>query len=131
MQTHIQWLIPTGALWLFAIADVVGGIAIGLVTASFAYVLWRIAQRRPFHHTSQVAALVAGCAIAFGSLISQGLAGLARMMTADELGAALGGVTQVGFLFEPLPIVVGFGVLALAYVFRTGERLQRDTEGLV
>ena len=51
--------------------------------------------------------------------------------TPNPAGLPIGGVTQVGFLFEPLPIVVGFGVLALAYVFRTGERLQRDTEGLV
>lgn len=123
--------LPASALWAFAISDVIGGIAIGLITASFAYVLWRVAQRRPFHRTTHVAALVAGCAIAFGSLLSQGIGGLGRMIAADELGPSLGGVTEIGFLFEPLPIVVGFGVLALAYVFRAGERLQRDTEGLV
>ncbi|WP_166868624.1 hypothetical protein [Salinibacterium sp. ZJ70] len=123
--------LPAGALWAFAISDVVGGIAIGLVTACFAYVLWRVAQRHPFHRTTQAAALVAGCAIAFGSLISQGVGGLGRMMAADELNPSLGGVAEVGFLFQPLPIVVGFGVLALAYVFQAGERLQRDTEGLI
>lgn len=123
--------LSAGPIWLFAISDLIGALAIALVTVSFAYVLWRIAQRRPFHRTVQVAALVAGCAIALGSLLAQGLGGLAKMMAATELGPSLGDVAEVGFLFAPLPIIVGFGVLALAYVFQAGERLQRDTDGLV
>ena len=120
-----------GPLWALATADVVAGIALGLVTASFAYVLSRVVGGKPFHRSMRAAALIAGSAIVFGSLVAQGVRGLGTMMAATELSDALGGVAEPAFLFEPLPIVVGFGVLALAYVFQTGTRLQRETEGLV
>lgn len=123
--------LSAGAVWLLATGDAVAALMIGTVTASFGYVLWRVAQRRPFHRTVQVAVLITGCAVAFGSLISQGLGGLGQMMAADEVNPAINGVALVGFEFAPLPIIVGFGILALAYVFRAGAGLQRDTDGLV
>jgi len=123
--------LSTGTVWALAGGDFFLALTIGCVTFCFAYVLWRVAQRRPFHRTTQVAALVAGCAIALGSILSQGIGGLGQMMAASDLSAALGDVTSPGFLFAPLPIVLGFAIMALAYVFRAGERLQRDTEGLV
>lgn len=119
--------LPTLPLWLLSISEMIGALAIGLVTVCFAFVLARVAQRKPFHRSMRSAALVAGCAIAFGSLLSQGLGGLARMMVAFEVREP----AEPAFLFEPLPILVGFAVLALAYVFQAGNRLQKDTEGLV
>lgn len=53
------------------------------------------------------------------------------MMAADELNDALGGIAVPGFSFAPIPIIAGFGILTLAYVFRAGSRLQHETEGLV
>lgn len=123
--------LSAGPLWALAAADIVAAVATGCVAASFAFVLYRIVQRRPFHRSTQTSAIVAGCAIAFGSLLSQGLGGLGQMMAADELNDELGGIAVAGFEFQPLLPIVGFGILALAYVFRAGERLQRDTEGLV
>ena len=123
--------LSAGPLWLLAAGDMTLGLVIGCVTASFAHVLYRVAQRKPFHSTMQVAVLVAGVAIAVGGLLHQGFTGLGTMMAADELNDSLGGVAEVGFLFNPLIPLVGFGILALAYVFRAGERIQRETEGLV
>lgn len=120
-----------GALWLLTLGDLITALTIALVTASLGNVLWRIAQRRPFHRTVQIAALVAGCAVAIGSLLAQGLGGLGRMIAATELEDALGGLAVPAFEFQPLLPILGFGILALAYVARAGERLQRDTEGLV
>lgn len=120
-----------GAVWALAGGDALAALTVGVVTASFGYVLWRVAQRRPFHRSMQTAILVTGSAVAFGSLLSQGLGGLGQMMAATDLGDGLGGVALVQFEFVPLPIVVGFGIMALAFVFRAGAQLQRDTEGLV
>ncbi|WP_307483122.1 hypothetical protein [Microbacterium trichothecenolyticum] len=127
---HTSGLSPE-AVWLLASGDLVGALTLGAVTMSFCVVLWRVVQHQPFHRHMYTAALVAGCSIALGSLLSQGLGGLGQLMAAAELSDALGGVARPGFLFTPLPVVAGLGVLALAYVFRAGNRLQRDTEGLV
>lgn len=120
-----------GAVWALAGGDAVGALTVGVVTASFGYVLWRVAQRRPFHRSMQAAILVTGSTVALGSLLSQGLGGLGQMMAATDLGSGLGGVALVQFEFAPLPIVVGFAIMALAFVFRAGMRLERETEGLV
>lgn len=123
--------LSAGAVWLIAGAEMFTALTIGLVTASFSYALWRIVSGQPFHRTMRVAAIVAGCSIVFGTLLSQGLGGLGQMMAATELEDALGGAAVAGFEISPLPIVVGFGILALSYVFHAGTRMQRDTEGLI
>lgn len=126
MQVTFETL-PAGPLWLLSLSDIVGAIALGLVTASFAYVLSRIIGGKPFHRSMQSAAVLAGCAIMFGNLLTQALRGFGQMTIAMDLGAP----AEPAFTFEPLPIIVGAAVLALAYVFEAGQRLQRDTEGLV
>ena len=57
--------------------------------------------------------------------------GFGQMQAATELNPAFDDQLIVGFSFDPLPWLVGFGVMALAVVFQAGTRLQRDTEGLV
>lgn len=123
--------LSAGTLWLLAGGDFCSALTIALVTFGFGVVLWRVVQRQPFHRQTYFATITAGSAIALGSLLSQGLGGLGQLAAATELSAALGGVTVPGFLFSPVPVVAGFGILALAYVFRAGARLQHDTEGLV
>lgn len=120
-----------GATWVLAAGDLIDALVIGVVTLCFAATLWGVAQRRPFHRSLPAAAIAAGSALGIGSLLAQGLGGIGRMMAADDLSGSLGGVVEPGFLFTPVPVVVGLGLIALAYVFRAGARLQRDTEGLV
>lgn len=124
--------LSAGPLWLLAIADILLALTIACVTASLAYVLVRVLQRKLFHRTMQTAALVAGGAIAIGSMLHQGARGFGQAFAADELNDALGGVATPGFEIEMIfPALVGLGIVALAYVFRVGNRLQRETEGLV
>lgn len=120
-----------GTAWLLAAGDLINALVISVVTLCFAATLWGVAQRRPFHRSLPAAAIAAGSALGIGSLLAQGLGGIGRMMAAGELSAPLGGVVEPGFLFTPVPVVVGLGLIALAYVFRAGARLQRETEGLV
>jgi hypothetical protein len=99
----------------------------GSVALFFLLLMWR----RPFHRALIVATQVAGAALLLGGVLSAGLAGLGRMMAADELNAIADDVFVVGFEFEPAWILAGLAVLALSFVFSYGTRLQRDTEGLV
>jgi hypothetical protein len=101
--------------------------AVGVVIALF---LWRLAQGRPFHRSLFAASLVAGLAMSIGGLISAFAAGFGAMQLAMALDPD-GEVFVPGFSFDPTLMFAGLVVLALAYVFRAGTRLQRDTEGLV
>ena len=53
----------------------------------------------------------------------------AATLTATELNETTPHAFVVGFSFDWTPILVGFAVMALGFVFRAGARLQRDTEG--
>ncbi|MBL5973850.1 MAG: hypothetical protein D3X82_08825 [Candidatus Leucobacter sulfamidivorax] len=124
--------LSAGPLWLLAIADILLALTIGIVTASITFVLVRVLQRKLFHRTMQTALVAAGGTIAIGSLLHQGARGFGQAFAADELNPALGGVATPGFEISMIfPVLVGLGIVALAYVFRAGNRLQRETEGLV
>lgn len=102
-------------------------LTVSAVVLFFLLLMWR----RPFHRALISATQVAGAALLIGGILSAGLGGLGRMMAADELNPAAGGVFVIGFSFDPAWMLVGVGVLALSVVFTYGTRLQRDTEGLV
>ncbi|KTS05842.1 MULTISPECIES: hypothetical protein [Microbacterium] len=102
-------------------------LTVSAVVLFFLLLMWR----RPFHRALITATQVAGAALLIGGILSAGLGGLGRMMAADELNPAAGGVFVIGFSFDPAWMLVGLGVLALSVVFTYGTRLQRDTEGLV
>jgi hypothetical protein len=102
-------------------------LTVSAVVLFFLLLMWR----RPFHRALITATRVAGAALLIGGILSAGLGGLGRMMAADELNPAAGGVFVIGFSFDPAWMLVGLGVLALSVVFTYGTRLQRDTEGLV
>lgn len=119
-----------GTVWMLAGADIVQAVTIAAVLVGSGLVLERILRGKPFHRIVQPAVLLAACGLAFGSLLTQGVRGLGQMMAASELDDAVPGLVT-GFTFDILPVVAGFGLLALAYVIAAGMRLQRDTEGLV
>jgi hypothetical protein len=118
-----QALLATGTgLGFLTSAAVLGGVA---------YLIATIARGKPFARPLPVLALIAGATLAIGSLLAQGLTVLGQMSAADELNPVAGDVFVVGGDFNPSLIFVGIVVMALAFVFRAGRRLQRDTEGLV
>jgi hypothetical protein len=105
---------------------------VGLVAAAIAVTIVRIAQGRPFQRSLYRLGLAAGGTLALGGLAVEGLGGGGRMVLANELNTRLGDERfVVGFTFDPTPIGIGFVIIALATVVLFGERLQRDTEGLV
>lgn len=110
------------------LATLVGAIVAGAT----AFALRAIARGDAFHRAMPGLMVAVGSALAIGMLSASALGGLGRMMAADELNGAAGTEElMVGFTFDPMPVFVGVAVLGLAFVFRAGARLQRETAGLV
>ncbi|MHA6693381.1 hypothetical protein [Homoserinimonas sp. A520] len=111
------------------------GVAVGLVASlavslAIAYFCWSLLRARPFRRSLTVAAIIAGTALSVGGLLGQAAIGFGTMQAALDVDPA-GAVFEAGFWFDPAPLLGGFAILALGIAFQLGERLQRDTEGLV
>lgn len=119
-----------GPAALIAAGSVLGGLIAITVGIAIAIFLWRLAQGRPFHRSLYATTLLAGGAMALGGLLAAFLSGFGAMQLAFELDPA-GEVIVPGFTFDPSIMATGSVVVALAFAFRAGTRLQRDTEGLV
>lgn len=123
--------VPRG---LFASAAVLLGITALIVGLALAWLVLAAASGRPFGPALFRFSLVAGLTLVLGPLLATALSGFASMQAAIELGDAVDGILLVGFGVTSwgfaIPIV-GLGVVALAFLFRRMEALQRDMAGLV
>lgn len=124
--------LSAGAVGLTLAGSGITGIVSAIVAGVIAFALRRIAAGDPFQRSMHRATLLAGVALTSGLLLGAGLSGFARMVVADELNSQLGAERFVlGFELDLTPVLIGVVVLALSSLFRIGERLQRDTAGLV
>ncbi len=122
--------VSAGARALLATGDILGAIVGAVISIALATLLWRLAQGRPFHRSLFGAALLAGSTMTFGGLFAILARGFGAMQVAVEVDPA-GDVFTPGFEFDPAILSAGAAVLVLAFVFHAGNRLQRETEGLV
>ena len=120
-----------GTRSLLAIGEGFGVVVAVVVSGAIGWLLFAISRGRPFAQPLYALTLVAGATLSLGSVLGQGLSGFGKMNAAVELNAVTDDLFLIGFAFDPAPLVIGFAIMALAFVFRTGTRLQRDTEGLV
>lgn len=121
-----------GAVALLLVERALAGIIVALVAGAIGYTLMRIARGEAFHRSLFAVTVTVGAVLSIGTILVVGLGGLGRMMAGFELNELVGGERFVpGFSADFTPVLVGFAVLGLAYVFRIGERLQHDTAGLV
>lgn len=97
---------------------------IGIAVVTF---LVMTARGTPFHRLLYPVVLTTGLVMSLGGMIASGLEGFGRMIAGGELGDPY----YSGFEVNIGPWAFGFVVLAAAYVIRAGQRLQRETEGLV
>jgi hypothetical protein len=116
---------------LLAIGEGVGVLVAAIVSAVIAWALIAISRGRPFARPLWKLSVIAGATLSIGSLLGQGLAGFGSMNAAVELNAVSDELFGVGFALDLAPIAIGFVIMALAFVFRAGAHLQRETEGLV
>lgn len=122
LSTFARVMLSTGA--------VVGVITSLAVSLAVTYFCWSLLRARPFRRSVTVTALVAGIALLFGGLLSQAATGFGTMQAASDIDPAHA-VFDMAFWFDPAPLFGGFAIMALGVAFQLGERLQRDTEGLV
>ncbi|MDW4573652.1 hypothetical protein R8Z57_12800 [Microbacterium sp. M3] len=123
-----------GTRALFAVAAVLLGVTALAVGVALAWLLVATASGRPFRPALYRFSLVAGLALVLGPLLATALSGLASMQAAFDLDDAVGGILLPGFGVTSWGLtipIVGLAVIALAYLLRRMEGLQRDTEGLV
>jgi len=126
--------LTTGPRALFAGSAVLLAVTALIVGLALAWLVFATAGGRPFRTALYRFSLGAGVALVLGPLLATALSGFASMQAAVELNDAVGGILLVGFGVSSwgftIP-VVGLGVVALAYLLRRMEALQRDTELLV
>ncbi|MET0955455.1 MAG: hypothetical protein ABWY68_05850 [Cryobacterium sp.] len=103
-----------------------------LVSATVVYFCWTVLRRRPF--TRPVFWLVAlvGYALIVGTILGQGFGGIGRMIAAGELNRdPVEGFWPMATLVDLAPAGTGLVLLVAAGAISLGQRLQRDTDGLI
>ena len=103
-----------------------------LVSATIAYFCWSLLRRRPFSRPVFWLVAWVGYALVLGTILGQGFGGLGRMMAASELNQIpIDGFWPAAALIDPSPAIAGLVLLVAAAAIHLGQRLQRDTEGLI
>lgn len=103
-----------------------------LVSATVAYFCWSVLRRRPFNRPVFALVALVGYALILGTIVGQGFGGLGRMIAAGELNAdPASGFWPLAALVDLGPAGTGLVLLVAAGSIRLGQRLQRDTDGLI
>lgn len=122
--------LSTGVRILFAVGAGIGSLVFVALALSVAYLCWRLHRGNPFGTSVTRTFWFAAGALTIGSLLSQGMLGFSTWLALDELR-----LDPVQFPlemhFDLVPVIAGFTLLLVASAFQFGERMQRDTEGLV
>ncbi|WP_151199593.1 hypothetical protein [Cryobacterium sp. LW097] len=103
-----------------------------LVSATVFYFCWSVLRRRPFNRPVFWLVALVGYALLLGTVLGQGFGGLGRMIAAGELnGDAPDGFWPQATLVDLAPAGTGLVLLVAAAAISLGQRLQRETDGLV
>ncbi|QYF72807.1 hypothetical protein [Cryobacterium sp. PAMC25264] len=103
-----------------------------LVSATVAYFCWGVLRRRPFSRPVFALVALVGYALLLGTILGQGFGGLGRMIAAGELnGAGVEGFWPLATVVDLGPAGTGLVLLVAAGAISIGQRMQRDTDGLI
>jgi len=112
-----------------SIATVLTKVALASVIAVMA---WRILRGSPFRRSVALAVTIGGAVLLIGGILAEVSPALGNALAATELnGSGRFGFWPLAGRFDPTTIVIGVVLLLVGLAFEYGERLQRDTEGLV
>jgi hypothetical protein len=98
---------------------------------TIALLAWRMLRRRPFRRSLSLSVSLAGLILVIGGLLSQGATAIAGSATALQLNGGGEGRWPIAGRFDPTWIVFGIVLVLVGLAFEYGERLQRETDGLV
>ena len=117
---------------LVAAATLVDVLTRGAIASLVAILSWRLLRGAVFARSLSLVAVFAGGALLIGGVLTQGFGSLAAMMTAADLNGPGGrGFWPLAGRLDFTTIITGLILLLVGLAFEYGERLQRDTEGLV
>ena len=107
------------------LAHTVLAIALGLIS-------WRVLRPRMFRRSLSIQFTLVGALVFLGGVLWQVGAMFADGLAAVALnGSDLHGFWPLAGRLDPTYIVVGFAFVTIGLAFEYGERLQKETEGLV
>lgn len=111
-------------------AVLVASLTVAVVALAIGRLAWQVRRETTFVRQTTVAVTAAGAALIVGPLIAQLLAHIGRQLVIQNGSDAT--FEFAWFLLPDLSLsTVGIALLIIAGVLRHGERLQRDTDGLV
>lgn len=122
--------LPVASLWSLVIQQVVFAVAVVCVVVCLVWLAWNVSRNIVFSRRNTVLVVTAG----FTGLLGYFAVPFFGNMAANGAFAVLSERTfdNVIMSVEPFPLILlAFVVALLSTVFVLGERLQRDTEGLV
>lgn len=114
---------------LLAAGQLIGGLTWAAVALAVAYLCWRVWAGSGFGAPLTRTILFTAVALVVGPSIAGFLSDIAANLAVDRLG--LHDPLLIGFTFPAGAFGAGLALAAVGVVFARGERLQRDTAGLV
>lgn len=117
-----------GTTALYVAATLVGLLTQFALGALALRMLSRFRAGRPFDRSAWRDVAASSIAVLAVGVVSQLLAWWSRISVIGESG---GSRFSSAFVFEPLTVTIALALALVAVAFRSGERLQRDNEGLV
>lgn len=102
------------------------------LAAAIVFICVNLMRGRPFSRSSTWWLATASLLLIGGGLVGAGLFTFGQLMIAAQLNAdPTMSVFPMAGTISLTPVFVGVGIAVIAAVFEFGERLQRETEGLV
>lgn len=123
-----------GTVALFVLGTAFGILTSAAVAAALATLCWRMLHPRVFSRSLSAVITITGAVVLIGGMISQALGVFVAWMVADQLNATsdgLDGFWPISADVDPTFIALGIGIAIVGLAFSFGEKMQRDTEGLV
>lgn len=122
--------VPAVSVVLLVVQQIVLALGVGSVIACLLLVAWSVLRGRVFGRTNTRLVTAAGIAGLLTLAVVPLLGDMAASAAFDEIAA--GRLDYVAISVDIFPLILTAFVAALATtVFTVGERLQRDTQGLV
>ncbi len=139
MIIYGQQVGPGGVTLETVVAGFVTDATILAVVALLIVIGSSLVRGAPFGNRTTAAVAATGVVIAVGGTLAAAISSFADRHNASLLpyftGGAVPGPLEVPVLslvtVSLLPLVAGLTIVMLAFVFRAGARIQRDTQGLV
>ena len=136
-QVTVENLTP-GTLASYLSGQAIGVLTQVAVAAALAVLCWSLLRPAPFRRSLSGVVVSAGAVVLIGGMLQLGLSTLSSWRVADQLNGSDTGPGTGDLGFWPIMtsvdatfVGVGVALLLVGLAFEYGERLQRDTAGLV